>query len=704
MHKYLLISMLCMGIGGQFSATAATVKPVKKIQPYKAPTSQIAQKDKKASSSNINQVKLEKFLTWYETSVNQGKQFPDSLTKEYDKLKKHTASTKNPLLASRKKAVMPLAKAIAAQAFHKSHNSKSHHKNRQANCLKKYVIDCSQFGKKGVVITKPGYYCLAENVVYKPRFDHVPAITIQSHNVILDLSTHTLSQNPNTFNTFDDTSAIVVESGYNGITIKNGKIRNFSNCGVLVLSDNSSADDHFGIIIEDIVVNECGKITTATDLPFNTRSGIGVYGATDCIIQNCITSEITSLIDTEAIGTFFTDNLIIKNCISRANSSDPDQGFAEGIEVNFFNNAVIERCMAVKNTGSQAIGILPIFGTSLVVRECQGNENSSSPLGNIAFAVGIAIYFTDGGIFTNSQGNSNVAQGTSSGVPNFCSGIQVVSSAIDTSDCTANFNLSTNTIDFSNGAGTGFDINTVNGSTFTRCTAEGNTNDSPGPTGVSFGFIVDNTSNVLLEDCVAIANNPATGGMSSEVAGFTATIHPEGGNFESIIFKNCYSLNHSSDFAGTTVGGFIIGETPPTSVVVNPNLIILDSCVAEGNVNTATPGIGAGVSFEDGTTGSSVVNCLLKGNGVGILVRGANTISNLFEKNDITANSVYGIQDSTGNLNSYAKNYAYNPDALANYIGLPAFTPVRTWQIGFPPAPVDNNGILDPLDNISVTN
>ncbi|MCE5295449.1 MAG: hypothetical protein LLF94_12680, partial [Chlamydiales bacterium] len=59
---------------------------------------------------------------------------------------------------------------------------------------------------------------------------------------------------------------------------------------------------------------------------------------------------------------------------------------------------------------------------------------------------------------------------------------------------------------------------------------------------------------------------------------------------------------------------------------------------------------------------------------------------------------------ATNNLNSYAKNYAYNPDALGNYTGLPASTPVRTWQIGFPPAPVDNNGILDPLDNISVTN
>lgn len=693
MHKYLFIGMLCMGLSGYCSASGTAVSPVKK--PAKTKTAQHEQ-----NLSNLNTKKLEKFLTWYETSVSKGKQFPDNVTQSYDKVRQHLDAKRKPIAAVKHKA--PLT-----QAYHKQ--QKSHKHCHEGTCLKKYTINCSHFGKKGVVITRPGYYCLSENVIYKPHYDYVPAITIRSDDVILDLSTHVLSQCPKTFDAFDGTTAIVVESGYNFVTIKNGRIRNFSNNGVIVKSDNLSPDDHHGIVIENIIVNDCGKITTASELqPFNARSGIGVYGTTDCVIQNCETSGITSLIDTEAITTFFTDNILMKNCLSHANSVEPNEGFAQGIEMNFFNNATIDGCAGIKNVGAQVIGIIPVVGTNLVMNDCQGHENVSNfPMIARSFAAGIAIYNVDGGVVSNSQGNFNVAKSENLELRKFCTGIQVAASNIEVNNCEASFNIATSDTGLSGGGCVGFDINTVNSCVLKNCIAEGNSNysiDENGGGGGVFGFDCDNASNVLLEDCVAIGNIAQPGGTPVKVGGFYASIFPEGGYFANIVYKNCTSLNHSCDFEGTTVAGFLIGENPPTTIVVNPNQIIIDGCIAEGNVNTSNPGIGAGVSIENGTTSSSVLNSILKGNGVGILVRGENSMSNHFENNEITANAVYGIEDTTNNLNSYAKNYAYNPDAVGNYAGLPPFTPIRTWQIGSAPAAVDNNGILDPLDNISVSN
>lgn len=700
MNKYLFAGMLCMGMGGHLLPLAATASPVKKTQ---------VQKHDAERLSNISTIKQEKFITWYETAHKQGKTHPEAVKKMYDRVKNRSQSNKRAQSTSKTTPKQVPVRA-PARAMDKSHHSKNSHKHRGTEtCLKKYVLECKHFGKNGVVITKPGYYCLSENVTYKPHYDNVPAITIKADDVILDLSTHVLSQCPNTFDQFDTTSAIVVESGYDFVTIKNGRIRNFSNNGVIVKSDNLSPDDHHGIVIQNIIVNDCGKITTATDLqPFNARSGIGVYGTTDCVIQNCETSGITSLVDTEAITAMLTENILIKNCLSHANTSDPDTGLTIGISTNLYNNATIEGSAAHKNVGAQVFGMSPYLGTSLVMSDCQAHENISDfPTIVSSFAAGIAIYNTDGGVLTNSQANFNVARSENLSRRKFCTGIQVALSTVEVSNCSANFNFATSDTGLSGGGCVGFDMNTVNSCILKNCTAEGNSNysiDQNGGGGGVVGFDCDRASNVLFEDCVAIANNAQAGGTPTKVAGFYASIFPEGGYIENIVYKNCTSFNHSSDFPDTTVAGFLIGENPPTAIVINSNQIILEGCVAEGNVNTSNPGNGAGVSFEDGTTSSSVQNCIFKGNGVGILVRGENTVSNLFKNNEISANSEYGIADFTANLNSYAMNYAYNPDAIENYLGLPDLTPVRTWQIGFAPAPLDNNRTLDPLDNISVTN
>lgn len=615
------------------------------------------------------------------------------------------AQQKKPPVSTRKMAV---------EARHGSNKHKHH--SHCVECNKKYHIREAHFRKHGVVITKPGHYCLTENVVYKAHKDHSPAITIRANDVILDLSDHVLEQSTDSFSRYDDTSGIVVEPGYNNITIKDGRIRNFSNMGVLVASNATSLDeiDHNDIVIKDIIVNDCGKITTTPDIqPFFARSGIAVYGSRDCLIEDCEVSGITSFNDSEAFATFFTDTLTIKNCYSHHNFAnlDSDTGFVEGFQINFFSNTIITGCTAVHNNGAQSVGIVPLFGESLVLEDSQANDNIAPfPTVDRAFAGGIVVVFVDSAVVTNCQANHNVAQSELLGISGrkFATGIQIALSNADVSNCSANFNLATSHTGLSQGGCVGFDINTVTATTLKNCSATGNSNFSTdasvGAANGIFGFDCDNASNVLFEDCVAIANNPQEGGTPVKVGGFYASIFPEGGPFSNIVYRNCYSFNHASAFEDATVTGFLIGEAPPTNAPSMPTQIILDGCIAESNFNSETPANSAGIIFEDFTTGSTIVNCILKGNGVGILLRGDDTVSNLIENNEVTANLVYGIQDTTSNLNSYAKNYAYNPDAVANYTGLPAFTPVRSWQIGNPPATVDNNGILDPLDNINVFN
>ena len=93
-------------------------------------------------------------------------------------------------------------------------------------------------GPTGLVITAPGYYRLKENIEFNPNADFLAAITIQSSNVTLDLNGKTLSESALGFAAFDTTQGIVIASGSNNVTIKNGKVKGFSDTGILAASVN----------------------------------------------------------------------------------------------------------------------------------------------------------------------------------------------------------------------------------------------------------------------------------------------------------------------------------------------------------------------------------------------------------------------------------------------------------------------------------
>jgi hypothetical protein len=99
-------------------------------------------------------------------------------------------------------------------------------------------------------------------------------------------------------------------------------------------------------------------------------------------------------------------------------------------------------------------------------------------------------------------------------------------------------------------------------------------------------------------------------------------------------------------------------------------------------------------------------------NGVGIQVRTnvpiTSSISsrNNIRNNAVSGNTINGILDfvSAGTSNNaYYNNKASGPVLATNLI-VPAGTPIRNWdkEAGAFPAATDNNGIIDPLDNINI--
>lgn len=583
----------------------------------------------------------------------------------------------------------------------------SHHKSKHRNCkcLKKRKLSQKHFDNNGVVITKPGYYCITEDIIFNPSVDNVAAITIRANNVIIDFETHRLQQSIDSFNAFDNVSAVLIESGFNFIKIFNGSVSGFSDQGIIADTLNFDPSDHHDIVVSDMSVGFCGKLTTQSNFGFGNRGGITILGVTDCTIRNCDVFQTMSQFDTEAIAVFFCNNVNMSNLSSHDNQSDPSLGLTVGITVSFYDNAINENCIAFNNSGVQVFGNSPFVGSNLTMIKCRGNQNKSlNNVSNVFLSIsgGIGIYNTNGGILKDCEGNYNTVSEFESNRPAFSTGIQTANSQSIVLDfCTANYNFAAGTTVRGVRTGTtGFDINTCSDITLRNCNASENSADTQAAGEIS-AFDCDRSDHVLHENCVAIGN---TGSVLDygNVTGFYASIRPEGGFVEDIIYRNCVALRQSSDVPGTAVAGFLSCEAPGAPWIITNNRFIVENCISESNINTSTPETGYGVFFAQTTLNSSITKCKITGNGIGILLSGADTKNNLVISNQVTNNSVYGIQDTTGNSNSYAKNYCY--DNNVNYSGLPIGTPIRDWQIGFPPLPVNNNGIIDPLDNFNVTN
>jgi hypothetical protein len=138
------------------------------------------------------------------------------------------------------------------------------------------IITQATFGVGGavpLVIATPGVYVLGEDVTFNPLAS-VPAITITTSAVTLDLSCFTLAQG----NALAGVNAIQVASNNADVTIKNGTVANFTRTGISVLNGNIRT------LLQNVTCLSCGL------------RGIELLGLVGSLIQSpeidhCVVNE-----------------------------------------------------------------------------------------------------------------------------------------------------------------------------------------------------------------------------------------------------------------------------------------------------------------------------------------------------------------------------------------------------------------------------
>lgn len=105
---------------------------------------------------------------------------------------------------------------------------------QKCNKKKTYYITQENIGITGVVLTKPGNYKFASDLVFSPLLDHTQAIIIAGHNITLNLGKYSLIQLNQTPNVY----GIVVARGSKYVTITGRKniavVRNFTLAGIRI--------------------------------------------------------------------------------------------------------------------------------------------------------------------------------------------------------------------------------------------------------------------------------------------------------------------------------------------------------------------------------------------------------------------------------------------------------------------------------------
>lgn len=697
-------------------------------------------------SAHPRDLKREKIKRWVENAQTLGQYVSPVLLNAYNVITKSPKALNRPFSSNRADLEKRLEKryeSIRGSALKNEKKSKSGKSKldcilKKLCCQSPICITQRDVGPQGLTIVKPGYYCLKENIIFTPISDGIPAITIDSDNVVLDLNGKVLAESTVSFNNFDNTSGIIINSGRNYVQVKNGVVTAFSNHGILAESAYQVPSDHFGISMKDLSVTNCGKITTdPVRIPFNQRAGIGIDGATDVSLENCVASGITAFTQPEALDSYYVENISFEQC--------------EGLGSISGDSPV----------GSEPAGISLIFADTFLFNNCVGNESTAIGVINLTAPYGILIYSSNNGTLNNciSQGSNGadavgIGIGSSSNFTlNNCisqgcngilaDGIDIFScSSLLMNNCQGSFNTGTNqTIGIYLEGCTdailensiGSNNSTVQPATCPGCiyatvavgialefctdtivrNCNGSDNQLEVPSYFPQSFVggivaVVGSSSIWVDNCLA-CNNTTTASSADvdTVAGFfVAQVPGYPGATTDIIFSNCVANGQQASSTlstATPVAGFALNThsdgSPVTTTTVSR--IIVTGCTASNNTNTVTSSLGFGLCMgSNGYTASAdtsiVQNSNFVGNGVGIQVNGALTQYNIFADNKIQGNTVAGVIDTTGLSNAYTGNFAYN-HLVPNYTGLPAGTPVRTWVIGSAPLP-SPAGNLDNFD------
>jgi hypothetical protein len=482
-----------------------------------------------------------------------------------------------------------------SQMTFKSNNHK-HHSEKLEKCIK---IRQKDFLNGGITITKPGNYCIVENIIFVPTENSQNAITIQSSNISIDFRNHTLDGSSLGFigiNTF---------GSFQNIKILNGTITNFTGFGISfnqafrpgIPPTSNILIDHFRIssirgtstteVVRGISASSLRNFTISNSLIDNIAGIGGAFSSVNAIsfefcdivtIDNCSIDQIDNTFITETtIGQGSSSGIFLRVTTT---AKIVNNNIIRGIHVGYPNNINFVEGIGIDIFLSDDI-TLTDFSCNDVTAVC-GNAIGISLSNNLSRSSNCFIQ--------NGKISSVICQSGESGTN--ASGLR----AIQYNSATVNNCVATDIESFGSGFATGF---SDSGSTvtFTGCNASYVValNKS-----VGFGFYPNisnpdaSSSNIVWKDCVA--ENCGDKNLSELSIGI---------GFDLFAHNQCTLINsisqNNTDYGLLNGDSIVIGSNscdiiPPTEI---PN-------TARNNVIKNNLFANNGVSARRDTTGKNI--------------------------------------------------------------------------------------------------
>lgn len=255
------------------------------------------------------------------------------------------------------------------------------------------------------VITNSGSYYLTSGMTISSATN---GIEIRAHNVTVDLQGFTLDGND-----IGARGIYTPSAEWNGICIKNGILRRWTEEGIRVTGYNAHVSDitvecgrDTGIYLGDAaIVQNC---TVQSNHP--TGPGGGIFTLEGCLIQNCTVCDNTGDMNLYALRAGACS--AIEHCASLRNQA-PD-GLCYGIYTD--DGSVIRGCTAreIAAVDHTCYGIHA--GRSGMITDCSATEISATGNGNM-----MAIYGQSGSMIKNSTAYNNTLETGTYGAGIFCS-------------------------------------------------------------------------------------------------------------------------------------------------------------------------------------------------------------------------------------------------------------------------------------------
>lgn len=357
----------------------------------------------------------------------------------------------------------------------------------------------------GIVINVPGTYVFEKSITWHPNSDAV-AITIQAKDVTLNMQGHTLKSAATSSNLKTvGISAFLSEN----LQIKNGKIQDMGLSGVQctfcsnvsikrIEVDGLSVNDVVNFIVPTgILASECFNVAidkcTVKNISVKTASSAAIQ-LTATLFSQVTNCKVKNLLNKDGAGTgighLLCADALVQSC------------HLENIKTKFINNLNTE--------GHTAIGIIPVFTSGIVIKEC----SVSNVTGCCDDAHGMSVFLCENAIVEKCK-VSNVLDGAGAAKKGAkATGIEVYANNVQVRECLVKNIFAINPEDKQ---ATGFSVALSNGVSFFRCKAKnvqvfnehGDQNASLG-FGTGFGWAPDPRPsllmpaiNVLYQECIA---------------------------------------------------------------------------------------------------------------------------------------------------------------------------------------------------------